>query len=768
MKVFVYNWEIKQKDPKVIILAHSLTTENKYHLNIIDYFFPFCFVEPQVACNARRSEDMLMRTSRDINRREIYSKVTFDNYSSMMNECSRHGYMTDISMITMFLSEYNFPFTGWFETNPLLKPVQDIVPTFPKILSFDIECISSSGIGMPQPYKRGDRIEMISMVSGTYLGKDRKNYLIYVGTRDEILLEDCECICCSTEQDLLRSFGEVVTNEDPDVITGYNIFEFDFDYILKRCKLTLSPLPEISRSGETTTHPVEWSSGAYGQNFYNRVEASGRIFIDMILFFRRMHLGSHSLDSVSRRFLGVGKKDISHEKVWRDRSLIEEYAKYCINDSVLTLDLFNMFYMWTEVCEMSRTMMCSIEDIYTRGEQIKVLNQVVHSCISRKIVLQKMEKREPWSDLKGALVIEPVVDIYPGCVVLDFASMYPSIMISHNICPSTYIGYRKFSQSIPGILPQLAKQLIDERKKVKDMMKNEDGMVKQILQSRQQSLKISANSLYGVLGFEKNKYLGHQGCSSSITGIGRSMLKMVIEHITKIYERKVIYGDTDSCVIHYGKDMSEEECIEASTEICEDINSNLLIKPMSLSFEEYYNLMIFFSKKRYIMFKGDSIKYKGVAKVRSNYCNYVKDCYEKLIKSIGRQDDMDSMKRLIINCFVNLLQGEVSLDDLVLTKSVKPLEQYKTTSPPQYIMASRLLAQGENWESRLEYIFIDNGGRLQGHKMYTPYEVERNDMPIDYKYYLDKQLVPALKDLISVVGLGGYVSAIRSFLDEDF
>jgi len=539
MKAFIYNWELKQKDP-VIIIAHCLSQKNKYYRIEVKDFYPFCFLNTSKGVATRNTEKVIMRSSTDINEQSQYIKAYFDDHSSMVKQCSYKGYMTDINLITMFLSERKFPFTGWFETKPRLTPISDVIPTFPKVGCFDIECISSTGYGMPKAYRRGDRIEMISVIFSKYLEDDQKKYLIYVGTDDEINIDDCDCISCDTEYELLENFGKIVTIEDPDVITGYNIFGFDFDYILKRCKLVLKPLPEISRSGKTISYPVEWTSSAYGENFYNRVEASGRVFIDMMLLFQRMGLGSYSLDSVSRKFLGVGKKDISHEKVWKNRSLIEEYAKYCIYDSVLTMRLFNMFYMWTEVCEMSRAMMCSIEDIYTRGEQMKVLNQVVYSCISRDIVLKKIEYKQ-WGGIKGAYVFEPKKGLYKKCSVVDFQSMYPSIMISFNICPSTYIGYKEFSQENIGILPMIAKQLIGERKRVKEELAISEGMVKRILNSRQISLKICANSLYGVLGFEKNKYLGHHGCSSSITGIGRSMLKKIATIIGD-YGYNIIYG----------------------------------------------------------------------------------------------------------------------------------------------------------------------------------------------------------------------------------
>lgn len=767
MKLFIYNWELRQKDPKTLIIAHGLTLDNKYHNVMIDYFYPFCYVEPREykEADVRRMENIIMRSSTNINSKETYSKVSFKGYSSMI---AQNGYMKDINLITMFLSENKFPFTGWFETEPNLEPLHDIISTFPRILSFDIECISSSGIGMPKAYRRGDRIEMISLVIGRYLEKEYTKYLIYVGKNEEINIRDCTTFSCSTERELLDRFGKIILLEDPDIITGYNIFGFDFDYILKRCKLTLTALPEISRGGRTTSYPVAWSSGAYGENYYNRVEASGRIFIDMILFFRRMHLPSYSLDSVSRKFLGTGKKEVSHEKVWKDRSLIQEYAEYCVNDSVLTIELFNMFYMWTEVCEMSRAMMCSIEDIYTRGEQMKVLNQVVYSCISRGIVLKRIEKTEEWTDIKGALVMEPDIGLYKKCSVVDFQSMYPSIMILYNICPSTYIGYKEFSQETVGILPYIARQLIDERKKVKATMNSSNGMTRQILNSRQMSLKICANSLYGVLGFENNAYLGHNGCSRSITGIGRHMLRTISRYIKRKCGYDVVYGDTDSCVICFGDDIDKDICISITKDICGRINDEVLTKPMMLNFEEFYDLIIFFTKKRYIMFKDESITYKGVAKVRSNYCNYVKNCYEELIRSIGRMDNEDTLKRIVIKSFIELLEGDVSIDDLVLTKSVKPLETYKTQVSPQYIMAKRLLRQGEDWTSRLEYVFVLNDNRLQGDKMYTPYEVERNGMEIDYTYYLDRQLIPALKDLLLVTNLDEYVKDIRREISDKY
>ena len=183
-------------------------------------------------------------------------------------------------------------------------------------------------------------------------------------------------------------------------------------YMLDRCKIKLIPFPDISRDGEhiTTTHQISWTSSGYGNNNYTLIESSGRVFIDMILPFERMKLESHSLDYISKKYLGEGKNvGVSHEEIWKDRTKIIQYSEYCIKDSVL--------------------------------------------------VMNKMK----WGKLQGAYVMDPKKGIYNGCCILDFQSMYPSIIIQYNICPSTHIGGSRFSTNIMGIIPGIAKDLLASR-----------------------------------------------------------------------------------------------------------------------------------------------------------------------------------------------------------------------------------------------------------------------------------------------------------------
>src|SRR6202000_3558623 len=103
-----------------------------------------------------------------------------------------------------------------------------------------------------------------------------------------------------------------------------------------------------------TTYKVDWTSSAYGQNTYDRIEVSGRVFIDLILYFRRQKLDKYSLDFVSQKYLNDGKKDMDPKTMFkyfrnRDKDGLRLVGEYCVHDSVLTLLLFDKFFIWTEV-----------------------------------------------------------------------------------------------------------------------------------------------------------------------------------------------------------------------------------------------------------------------------------------------------------------------------------------------------------------------------------------------------------------------------------
>lgn len=817
MDIFVYDWEIPSVPNGFIIHGFALTdTMESVTLSITGYN-PYCYIPSTSDDNIQRIasssgvdpvgiQHKVMASTTNIAMKTIYTRLEFRNITDMKRFCSctYNSYMHEVDPITAFLSRYQFPFVGWFSINADIQDtythvhVKDMhmlkdktTVTHPKIACIDIETVSNSGLGMPKPYKRCDRIEMISVVCKRYLSTEWTKYIIYIGSdRDDIRLDGVVCISCRDEVELISQMARIIQTEDPEIITGYNIFGFDMGYILARMKLRLQPLPDMSRGtlGRTTTRKVSWSSSAYGQNTYDRVETSGRVFIDLMLFFRRMKLDKYSLDFVSRTYIGDGKRDMAPEtmfKYFRNRDLrgLSLVAEYCVHDSVLTLLLFDKFFMWTEVCEMSRAMKCSIEDIYTRGEQVKVLNQIIYKCIERDIVLQKQKTSATTFKYEGAFVLEPTKGIFHGCTVVDFQSLYPSVLISYNFCPSTYIPsathFRKdavnticisdkkthhFRKHPIGLLPDLAQGLLTERFSVKKTLKDtNDKLTRMVLDRRQNALKICANSIYGITGFASNKYMGHVPTAESITFMGRTMLEGTVDKIRNRFDVSVVYGDTDSCMIYHNGELDRDKNIQMANKIVDSINLELP-KPLKLLMEKYYNKMAFLTKKRYLMYDGETVTTKGVANSRRNYCTFTRKLYADTIKIMFQCDNTDDVFGYVFDQLMKFVNGKVALDELIMTKSVKPLESYKGTSVPHVIMYKRLIADGIVIEtgSRLEYLFVDLGYKckLQGDKMFTPQEVINKRLTIDYLYYIEKQIIVVMDELLSLLGKEDYIKNI--------
>jgi len=215
---------------------------------------------------------------------------------------------------------------------------------------------------------------------------------------------------------------------------------------------------------------------------------------------------------------------------------------------------------------------------------------------------------------------------------------------------------------------------------------------------------------------------------------------------------KVIYGDTDSCII---SDQSVETAQALSNEF-----SLLLPSPMVLKYEDYYDNIIMLSKKKYIMRKGDRISYKGVANARRGYCNYAKNLYEDVVKFILNDVKASVIASYLRNRFDELIAGEIALDQLVISKSVKELSEYKS-NVPQKVMAERLINDGEVIEAgaRLEYVFVKNYQKSQGLKMYRPDELKADPrLEIDYLYYIEKQIANSIDQLLELIGLADFIA----------
>jgi DNA polymerase delta subunit 1 len=182
------------------------------------------------------------------------------------------------------------------------------------------------------------------------------------------------------EQDLLQKWKEFVIQVDPDIITGYNIVNFDFPYIINRSNhLHMSDYPKFSRllSGLTKAKNNTFSSKALGTRMTMDINIEGRIQFDMLQVILREHkLSSYTLNSVSAHFMGEQKEDVHHSIISELQAKNEftrrRLAVYCLKDAYLPLRLLEKLMCLFNLTEMARVTGVPITYLFTRGQQIKV------------------------------------------------------------------------------------------------------------------------------------------------------------------------------------------------------------------------------------------------------------------------------------------------------------------------------------------------------------------------------------------------------------
>jgi DNA polymerase elongation subunit (family B) len=826
MELFVYNWFYNG----YAMYGHCLDNDGKYKLLKIHNFYPSCYIEGDFIPNSTvipyKVERKQMVTSKDISTVRLFHRIYFYNTTDMnqfTKEIREKCYMVDIPQVSAFLSQINADHVGWINVNTTpanqkscnstltvnmsninpktsdstltvnmsnINPMSDrVLFSNPIIMAFDIETNSCTS-GMPQPHRLSDTVELISVVIFGNSDNWSKTYILHTHTQP-MCINNVTDIICDNEIDLITKFFMLIKQYDPTVITGFNIFGFDLHYLVSRLKLRLVEIPDVSRGINNSIDliKVNWVSGAYGHNDYERLVIGGRIILDMYLYFKRMKLDKYSLNFISKKFIDEQKHDMSHAKMLeafksRDYNLLREIAEYCVQDSILVMKLFQKVQMWIDVCEISKITKCGIEDIYTRGEQMKLLSQCVTECTKRNIVLQPLDTSS-WRQYEGGYVLNPKKGVYNGCSILDFQSLYPSIIIAYNICPSTYtrLGdthnvpyvynkrtcstkYHCFRKQPIGLLPGMIKNLLDERKAVKQKMstiKDTTSVEYIVLDRRQNALKICANSVYGMMGFQKSRYFGHVGCAESVTTVGRLMLTDIVEYINNTYPAEVIYGDTDSCMLWHKDNESVDNRIKLAELICSDVTSKIPT-PMALKLEKYCDKILLLTKKRYVTVSNNKIHYKGVMNARRDYCKFAKDTYSQTIEMIAKNCSNDDISNYVDSRIFTLLSNKVPIQDMVITKSLaKHLNAYKVNQP--HVVLARRLAQKTGADipagTRLEYVYVkDNDNNKQ---MITPDEfvnavdVKSENLQIDSMFYITKQLATQIDELLYMVGLGKYI-----------
>jgi DNA polymerase delta subunit 1 len=643
------------------------------------------------------------------------------------------------------------------------------------VASFDIECFSLTG-DFPDPRVKENVIIAIC-TTFSRLGDDSGNdgssicyrkVALALGnvTRQEededAASASIELECFSNEAALLARWADLVEEEGTDALAGYNIWGFDMRYIYQRVIINggvLNPVlvnfyNQLSRVADSPMHLVDGKVKGGGAQVVDTttIRTDGVLQIDLMYYLKRYHprLESYKLDAVSRALLGGndddGKTCLSIKRmqdIWKHGSPSDKWIimRYCVQDALLVSRLLKKLTVLNNVFEMANVCGVPPSTVLLQGEQAKVYSLIMREAraagmlcptplprwASERLLIDRKndefgEDDESSDHLQGATVLEPREGAYWNPIVcLDFQSLYPSIMMAHNLCHSTLVtpestaaaeavssgkvldvegafsGARFLDSGARcGILPKLLRDLQEKRNDAKAAMTRPEipSYMRAVFNAKQQAYKVSMNSVYGFCGV--NTQGGLLPClevASSVTAIGRGMILRTKEYVEMHYPNAVvIYGDTDSVMIDFNSsDISR--CETLGREVAENV-TRIFERPIKLCFDKCYHPYLLFCKKRYVgriaplvslnteNNRGE-LDCKGVQFVRRDTCPFVKRVCNEVMEHLLFKMDIESAIGCAREAARSLFDigrrnvGDSSelhtilIDDLVVTKSIR-------------------------------------------------------------------------------------------------
>uniref|UniRef100_A0AAZ3SUZ9 DNA polymerase n=1 Tax=Oncorhynchus tshawytscha TaxID=74940 RepID=A0AAZ3SUZ9_ONCTS len=685
---------------------------------------------------------------------------------------------------------------GWTQliSHPAEGEYQRIAPL--RVLSFDIECAGRKGI-----FPEAEKDPVIQIASMVQRQGEKEPFIRTVFT-----LQSCSSIvgsqvlCFTKESQLLQSWAEFVRTVDADIITGYNIQNFDLPYLLNRAatlKVKLFPYLGRVQGIKSVLRDSSFQSKQMGRRENKILNMEGRVQFDLLqVLLRDYKLRSYTLNAVSFHFLQEQKEDVQHSIITDLQNGNEQtrrrLAVYCLKDAYLPLRLLQKLMCVINYMEMARVTGVPLTYLLSRGQQIKVVSQLLRQAMKQGLVMPVV-KPEGGEDYTGATVIEPEKGYYSVPIAtLDFSSLYPSIMMAHNLCYTTLLqkgsaeklgltpedfiktptGDLFVKSSVrKGLLPDILEDLLSARKKAKAELKKEtDPFKKQVLDGRQLALKISANSVYGFTGAQVGK-LPCLEISQSVTGFGRQMIEQTKQLVESKYttangyqaDAKVIYGDTDSVMVKLGVD-TVSRAMEVGREAAEWVSSHFT-PPIKLEFEKVYYPYLLINKKRYagLYFSSsadthDKMDCKGIETVRRDNCtlvaNLINTCLQTILIDRDPQGAVAHAKEVISD----LLCNRIDISQLVITKELTRTAQEYAAKQAHVELAERMkkrdAGSAPQLGDRVPYVIIKAAKGVAAYmKSEDPIYVLENNIPIDTQYYLEQQLSkPLLRIFEPILG----------------
>lgn len=615
------------------------------------------------------------------------------------------------------------------------------------------------------------------------------------------------------EQEMIKGFIKKVQDLDPDIICGWEIQKSSIGYIFERSFLTyginilddLSRTPMILRKVNLDEYAIKKQSG---------MRISGRVLLNVWRNMKDYKLRNYNIQNVVFHLLNIRIPEFNYEtltKMYNDNNSLTRHTlfKYHIIRTKLTLNVLEHVDFIHRTSILAQVYGIDFFSVISRGSQYKVESVMLRIAKPRNYFAlspSKFQVSKQHSVECMPLVMEPLHGLYTSpVIVLDFQSLYPSMIIAYNLCFSTCLGKLSKNKRLgtieqfnlpkgllndlkddimitpngvmfvknnirAGILPRMLTEILETRIMVKKAMKKtKDEILEKALDARQEALKMIANVTYG---YTAAGFSGRMPCvdiADSIVQLGRETLERAIRDIESgPWKAKVIYGDTDSLFILL-EGRTKEEAFNIGRQMSSYI-TKLNPSPVTLKFEKVYQPLFLLTKKRYVGYsyehenqKEPKMDAKGIETIRRDSCKLVSETLEKSLKLLFETMDISKVKKYVQDIFIQIQLGKIPIRDYIFLKNVK-IGTYKGVLPPAAIVASKMMTKDYRseplYKERVPYVVVykEPNAKLMDSVIH-PLMIK--DERIHGLYYIMKQLIPVFDRIFSTI----YVD-VKSWFEE--
>ncbi|PPQ64274.1 hypothetical protein CVT24_008412 [Panaeolus cyanescens] len=624
-------------------------------------------------------------------------------------------------------------------------------------------------------------------------------------------LRQCQLEGFSTEVDLINKVIDIVVDLDPDILTGWELQYGSWGYLEQRCHGLGSEFSSmISRAPprHAVAHLDRW-----GLRKTTTLKVHGRHILNLWRIMRsEKALTSYTFENVMFHVLGRRCAKYSYEVLtkWFNSEVPAHGAqliRYMTMRTHANLEILDASEVVDKTAEFARVFGVDFFSVISRGSQFKVESFLFRIGKPENFIMISPSRNDVGRQNAAEcmpLIMEPTSAFYTSpMVVLDFQSLYPSIMIAYNYCYSTCLGrihdfkggYKlgvvdnlpiapsllaKLKDRITispngimyvkpevrkGLLGRMLIELLETRVMVKQGMKRADKARKRILNARQLGLKYIANVTYGYTSATFSGRMPAVEIADSIVQSGRETLEKAIDLIENNpkWGAKVVYGDTDSVFVYLlGK--TKEQAFVIGNEMADAVTANNPV-PVKFKFEKVYLPCVLLAKKRYVGFKYENVDdvepvfdAKGIETVRRDGVPAQRKMVENCLKILFRTQDLSEVKDYCCRSWKKILDNKASAQDFIFAKEVRMVYSEQGAPPPGVVVSARRMVEDPLNEplygDRIPYIITKGlpGTRLAERAMDPLDFMNDRNQKLDALYYITRVLIPPLERIFNLMG----------------